>query len=67
MDYKLDKNNIEFDNDVYNMLRVNENLNKKETQRKPTQQDLYAQKVVNKILTLCINNKVNQEDIILEL
>lgn len=63
-----DKDNIESANDIYEILRVNDKsqLNN-ETQLKPSQMDKYAQKVVNEILSLCINNKVNQEDIILEL
>jgi hypothetical protein len=63
-----DKDNIESANDIYEILRVNdESLLNNETQLKPSQMDKYAQKVVNEILSLCINNKVNQEDIILEL
>jgi hypothetical protein len=41
-------------------------INKK-TQQKQPQKDIYAQKVLNEILSLSINNKVNQEGIILEL
>ena len=62
-----DKDNIEMYEDVFEMMRGNENEINKKTQRKPTQEDIYVQKVVNEILSLCINNKVNQEDIILEL
>jgi hypothetical protein len=62
-----DKDNIEMYEDVFEMMRGNENEINKKTQRKPHQQDIYAQKVVNEILSFCINNKVNQEDIILEL
>jgi hypothetical protein len=62
-----DKNNIEMYEDLYEILRSGEiDINKK-TQRKPTQEDIYVQKVVNEILSLCINNKVNQEDILLQL
>jgi hypothetical protein len=62
-----DKNNIEMYEDLYEILRSGEIEINKKTQRKPTQEDKYVQKVVNEILTLCINNKVNQEDINLEL
>ena len=63
-----DKDNFESANDIYEILRVNdESLLNNETQLKPSQMDKYSQKVVNEILSLCINNKVNQEDIILEL
>jgi len=62
-----DKDNIEMYEDVFDWLRGNENEIHKKTQRKPTQEDIYSQKVVNEILSLSINNKVNQEDIILEL
>ena len=55
-------------NSIYEILRVNdESLLNNETQLKPSQMDKYAQKVVNEILSLCINNKVNQEDILLQL
>ena len=63
----LDKDNIEMYDDLFEMMRGGENLINNETQLKPTQKDIYAQIVVNEILSLCINNKVNQEDIILEL
>lgn len=62
-----DKDNIEMYEDVFEMMRGNENEIDKKNQRKPTQEDIYVQKVVNEILSLCINNKVNQQDIILEL
>ena len=62
-----DKDNIEMYEDVFEMMRGNENEINKKTQRKPNQEDIYVQNVVNEILTLCINNKVNQEDINLEL
>jgi hypothetical protein len=62
-----DKNNIEMFEDLYEILRSGEIEINKKTQRKPTQEDIYVQKVVNEILSLCINNKVNQEDINLEL
>ncbi len=63
----LDKDNIKSANDIYEILRVNESPLNNETQLKPSQMDKYAQKVVNDILSLCINNKVGQEGIILEL
>lgn len=62
-----DKDNIEMYEDLFEMMRGNENEINKKTHRKPTQEDIYVQKVVNEIRSLCINNKVNQEDIILEL
>jgi len=62
-----DKNNIEMYEDLYEILRSGEIEINKKTQRKPTQEDIYVQKVVNEILSLCINNKVNQEDILLQL
>ncbi len=62
-----DKNNIEMYEDLYEILRSGEIEINKKTQRKPTQEDIYVQKVVNEILSICINNKVNQQDIILEL
>jgi hypothetical protein len=63
----LDEDNIEMYEDIIKVLRGNENEIKNKTQRKPTQEDKYVQKVVNEILSICINNKVNQEDIILEI
>jgi len=62
-----DKNNIEMYEDLYEILRSGEIEINKKTQRKPNQNDIYVQNVVNEILTLCINNKVIQEDINLEL
>ena len=59
-----DKDNTEIYEDVFEIMRDNE-INRK-TQQKPNQKDIYAQKVVNEILSLCINNKVNQEDILLQ-
>ena len=53
--------------DLYEILRSGEIEINKKTQRKPTQEDIYVQKVVNEILSICINNKVKQQDIILEL
>lgn len=38
-----------------------------ETSLKPSQIDIYAHKVVNEILSICSNNKVNQKDIVIEL
>jgi hypothetical protein len=38
-----------------------------ETSLTPSQMDIYAQKVVNEILSICTNNKVNQKDIAIEL
>ncbi len=48
-------------------LEDDENFMNKETSRKPSQMDTYVQKVVDEILSICINNKVNQKDILLEL
>jgi hypothetical protein len=62
-----DIDNIEMYEDLFDWLRGNENEINNKIQRKPTQEDIYAQKVVNEILSLSISNKVNQEDIILEL
>jgi hypothetical protein len=62
-----DKDNIEMYEDLFEMMQGNENEINKKTQRKPTQEDIYVQKVVNEILSICINNKVNQDEIILEL
>ncbi len=62
-----DNDDIEIYEDIFNRFLKNENEINNGTQRKPTQKDKYAQEVVNEILSLCINNKVNQEDIILEL
>ena len=60
-----DKNNIEMYEDLYEILRIGEIEINKKTQLKPTQENIYVEKVVNEILSLCINNKVNQEDIVL--
>lgn len=62
-----DKNNIEMYEELLEMMRGNESFINEETHRKPTQEDIYVQKVVDEILSICINNKVNQQDIILEL
>jgi hypothetical protein len=62
-----DKDNIGMFEDLSEMIRGNENVTNKETQQKSNQQDVFAQKVVNEILSLCNNNRVNQEDIILEI
>jgi hypothetical protein len=62
-----EKDNIEMYDDVFEMIRGNENEINKKTQQKPNQEDIYVQKVVNEILSLSINNKVIQENIILEL
>ena len=61
----LDEDNIEMYEDIIKVLRGNENEIKNKTQRKPTQEDKYVQKVVNEIHSMCIENKVNQEEIVL--
>jgi hypothetical protein len=60
-----DKDNIERDEYLLEMLRGDESVINNETTRKPDQMDKYAQKIVNEILSLCINNKVNQNNILL--
>lgn len=62
-----DKDNLEMFEDTYEIFRKGEIDINNGTRIKHTQYDIYAQKVVNEILSLCIDNKVNQEDIILEL
>jgi hypothetical protein len=63
----LDEDNTELENNLYEILRSYESLLNNETPLKPSKIDVYAQNVVNEILLLCINNKVNQEDIILKI
>ena len=58
-----DNNNIEMHENLSEMMLDNENVTNNETQEKPNQKDVLAQKVVNEILSLCNNNRVNQEDI----
>ena len=62
-----DNNNIEMYENLSEMMQDNENVTNNETQEKPNQKDVLVQKVVNEILSLCNNNRVNQEDIILEI
>jgi hypothetical protein len=62
-----DKDNIEMYEDLLEILRIDPYEINNKTQRKPTQEDIYAQNVVNEILSLCTNNKVNQEDIVIKL
>lgn len=47
------------------MLRGDESVINNVIKRKPDQMDKYAQKIVYEILSLCNNNKVNQNDILL--
>lgn len=60
-----DKDNIETNEYLHEMLRGDESVINNVIKRKPDQMDKYAQKIVYEILSLCNNNKVNQNDILL--
>lgn len=60
-----DKDNIERDEYLLEMLGGVESVINNENSRKPDQMDKYAQKIVYEILSLCNNNKVNQNNILL--
>ncbi len=62
-----DKDNIESCEDLFEILRSDPYEINNNTHRITTQEDIYAQNVVNEILSLCTNNKVNQEDIVIKL
>ena len=62
-----DKDNIESCEDLFEILRSDPYEINNNTHRLTTQEDIYAQNVVNEILSLCTNNKVNQEDIVIKL
>jgi len=64
-----DSDNVEFTKDLFEKLEdVDDILNNKIIiNLKPSQQDLYAQNVADEILSICVNNKVKQEEIILKL
>jgi hypothetical protein len=64
-----DSDNVEFTKDLFEKLEDVDNIlnNKIILNLKPSQQDLYAQNVADEILSICVNNKVKQEDIILKL
>jgi len=59
--YNFENEIVESDSEFLRRL-INDEL-----QLKPSKMNIYVQKVIKEIHSICINNKVNQEDIILEL